>query len=156
MEINSIDSELIKKDIHNIIEIINKLEITLDKLQDISFNLSKMSALLEQRIVLQEDNLKEIHTVLEMRRVEHNNEIKDIHLRITAVNKELTEKIEESENKILSELKTLRNELITEKKGIGKRIFSLESWHYMLIGGSIVISFFLAKINLNKFFQLFF
>lgn len=71
-----------------------------------------------------------------MRRQEHNNNIKDVYNRINTVNKELTDKIENTERTILGEIKNLRDELSKNKEGIGDRLGKIETWKY---GVGIVI-----------------
>jgi hypothetical protein len=71
-----------------------------------------------------------------MRRQEQQNNIKDVYNRINTVNKELTDKIEDTERTILGEIKNLRDELSKNKEGIGDRLGKIETWKY---GVGIVI-----------------
>jgi hypothetical protein len=116
-----------------------------------------MVSLQEQRLENQERETKEIQTLIEMRRVEHNNDIKDLHSRITTVNRELSEKIEETEKAILAELLAFREEmkaeLKQEKKTVGDRIKEIEVWKYTVGGAIIAATWFLAKIDITKFFR---
>ena len=96
-----IEIELLKKDINIITTLCEKFDTTIDKMQEIASNLSRMISLQEQRIEMQDKATREMESVLEMRRVEHNNDIKELHSRITTVNKDLTTKIDETEKRIL-------------------------------------------------------
>lgn len=119
---NKIEIELLKKDVVTMTALLSKFDTALDKMQEIASSLSRMVSLQEQRIEVQETATKDLQSILEMRRIEHNNEIKDLHSRITTVNRELTEKIVETENKILTEIQALRTELKGESKGMGNRL----------------------------------
>jgi dsDNA-specific endonuclease/ATPase MutS2 len=121
-----VDIELLKKDVNIITNLCEKFDTTIDKMQEIASNLSRMVSLQEQRIETQEKITKKVQSVLEMRRQEHNEDIKELHSRITTVNRELSTKIEESETKILSELHCLKAELIREKKTFGSRLHEVE------------------------------
>ena len=99
-----VDIELLKKDVVTMSALLEKFDTTIDKMQEIASSLSRMVVLQEQRLDNQEKSTNEMQSVLEMRRIETNNNIKDIYNRINTVNKELTDKIEDSEKSILAEL----------------------------------------------------
>lgn len=151
---NRLEIELLKKDVITMSALLDKFDTSIDKMQEIASNLSKMVSLQEQRLEAQESATKEMQSVLEMRRIEHNAEIKDLHSRITTVNRELSEKIDETEKNILEEIKALRQELRSEDKSFGSRISSIEMWKYGLAMVVGFIAFLVAKnaINITKLF----
>jgi uncharacterized protein involved in exopolysaccharide biosynthesis len=129
---NRIEIELLKKDITTMAALLEKFDTTIDKMQEIASSLSKMVSLQEQRLETQEKITREVQELLEMRRQEHNNNIKDVYNRINTVNKELTDKIEDTEKTILQEIQKLRTELSKDKEGIGDRLGKIEMWKYGL------------------------
>jgi len=145
-----VEIELLKKDVVIISTLCEKFDKTIDKMQEIASNLSKMVSLQEQRLENQEENTKELENVLELRRLEHNNDIKELHSRITTVNRELTEKIEESEKTILAELECIKRELTKEKESIVARLGKIEIWKYSVVGGLMVITWLAARIDIVK------
>lgn len=151
---NKIEIELLKKDVTTMTALLEKFDTTIDKMQEIASSLSRMVSLQEQRIETQELATKEVQSILEMRRLEHNNDIKDLHSRITTVNRELTEKIEDTEKTILAELHKMRDELKGEDKNIGFRVNQIELWKYMVMGAVGVGVFLLTKaIDILKIFH---
>ena len=150
-----VDIELLKKDVVTMSALLEKFDTTIDKMQEIASSLSRMVSLQEQRLENQEKTTAEMQSVLEMRRIETNNNIKDIYNRINTVNKELTDKIEDTEKTILAELQKLRQEIQKEDTGISKRIGQIEMWKY---GAAAVITFLLFliannAINISKLFD---
>ena len=150
-----VDIELLKKDVITMSALLEKFDTTIDKMQEIASSLSRMVSLQEQRLENQEKTTAEMQSVLEMRRIETNNNIKDIYNRINTVNKELTDKIEDSEKSILAELKKLRDEIQKEDTGISKRLGQIEMWKY---GIAAIVSFLLFLIvnngiNITKLFE---
>jgi hypothetical protein len=114
-----------------------------------------MIALQEQRIESHERITSEVQGILEMRRQEHNSNIKDVYNRINTVNKELTDKIEDTERTILAELHKMREEIKGSEKGLGSRLGQIEMWKY---GIAAIISFLLFliannAINITKLFN---
>lgn len=155
---NKIAIELLKKDVTTMTVLLEKFDTTIEKMQEIAINLSKMVSLQEQRLESQEAATKEVQSIIEMRRIEHNNDIKEINARISSVNKELSEKIEETERLILSELKQIREEIKGSNAGstsLSDRIASIEAWKYMVGGALLVITYILGETDmLNNFFKL--
>ena len=148
-----IEIELLKKDVNIITTLCEKFDTTIDKMQEIASNLSRMISLQEQRIEMQDKATREMESVLEMRRVEHNNDIKELHSRITTVNRDLTTKIDETEKRILDEIHLLRDELSKDNDKMGKRIFDIETWKWMVMGGIFVVGWIASKILYGiKFF----
>lgn len=150
-----VDIELLKKDVVTMSSLLGKFDTTMDKMQEIASSLSRMVVLQEQRLDNQEKSTNEMQSVLEMRRIETNNNIKDIYNRINTVNKELTDKIEDSEKSILAELQKLREEIKKEDSGISKRLGQIEMWKY---GIAAIVSFLLFLIannavNITKLFN---
>jgi cysteinyl-tRNA synthetase len=142
--------ELLKKDVSVIANLCEKFDTTIDKMQEIASHLSKMISLQEQRLESQEESSKEMQSILEMRRLEHNNDIKELHSRITTVNRELSDKIEETEKAILAELHELRNELRSEKLSLGDRLKKIEVWKYTMVGGLMIVAYISAKVDIFK------
>jgi chromosome segregation ATPase len=135
-----LDVGLLKKDVETFTTIFNKLDVTIEKLQELSTNMTKMIT------VHQEKMDQELAKLIEQRRSEFQMDIKDLHSRITTVTRELTEKIEESEKGIKEEIKSLRD-CITQKeleknKSILDRLQSIESWKWKLTGAIVVLIWF--------------
>lgn len=153
---NRLEIELLKKDVVTMSALLTKFDTALDKMQEIASSLSKMVSLQEQRIEVQETATKELQSVLEMRRIEHNQEIKELHSRITTVNRDLSDKIDDTEKKILEEIQALRTELKGDNKGIGARLATIEMWKYGVAAVIAVLIFLIGKnaLNISKLFGL--
>jgi hypothetical protein len=152
---NRIEIELLKKDVTTMAALLNKFDTTIDKMQEIASSLSRMVSLQEQRIETQERITHEVQGILEMRRQEQQNNIKDVYNRINTVNKELTDKIEDTENKILEELKKIREDLTKKDEGFGTRLGQIETWKYGIAAIITFLLFLIANnaINITKLFD---
>jgi hypothetical protein len=151
---NRIEIELLKKDVTTMSALLEKFDTTIDKMQEIASSLSRMVSLQEQRLENQEKITSEVQSILEMRRLEHNNNIKDIYNRINTVNRELTDKIEETEKTILSELQAIRAKLDTDKQNLGTRLSNIEMWKYGIGAVIVVLAWIAGQTDiLSKFFN---
>ena len=145
---NRIEIELLKKDITTMAALLEKFDTTIDKMQEIASSLSRMVSLQEQRLETQEKITREVQELLEMRRQEHNNNIKDVYNRINTVNKELSDRIVDTEKTILGEIKKLREELSKDKEGIGDRLGKIEMWKYGVVLAIAIIAWIAGQIDL--------
>ncbi len=145
---NRIEIELLKKDVTTMAALLSKFDTTIDKMQEIASSLSRMVSLQEQRIETQERITQEVQGLLEMRRQEQQSNIKDVYNRINTVNKELTDKIEDVESKILDELKKIREDLTKKDEGISSRIGNIETWKYGIVLVAVVLAWIAGQANL--------
>ena len=151
---NKLEIELLKKDVVTMSALLTKIDTTIEKVQEIATSLSRMVSLQEQRLEAQESVSKEVQSTLELRRLEHNNDIKEIYSRINTVNQVLSDKIEETERTILSEIQELRRELKVEKSSLGNQLKSIEMWKWMVTGGVAIAAWVIAQaIDLTKIFH---
>jgi len=119
--------ESIRKDIESVNSINNRLDTAIDKLTDVSTSIKSMLAVHEEKIQQQEKLDEVIFTKLKDR----ENEIDNVY-------RDLQREINQTEKRLLVEIKSLRND-------IGSRVGVLEKWRWLIIGGSIVIGWVLSK-----------
>lgn len=111
------DVELLKKDFEQLSALIDRMDLMIEKLSEVSTGLNRILAVHDNRLSQQEEITKHIFELIEMRRresVESTKELKDMF------------------DKVTTEL----------KKGID----NLEKWRYYLIGMAIASGFLLSKL----------
>ena len=138
-----VEIELLKKDVSMIIKLCEKFDITIDKMQQVAQDISKIVYLQEKKFELQEQLNKEVDQVLEKQSKEHTADIK-----------ELNNRIERTENVILTEIKTLRNDIEDINSALNKKIEELNIWRYTVMGGVALIVFVIS--NFSDILKIFF
>ena len=133
---------LLEKDAKTGEQIHRRLEIAIDKLSDCAISLKGMLAQQEQKLTKAEQTDEDIFITLESRRKEWDNDLKELHSRITTNTKELRENQIKSENNMLNELRSMRQQL-SERVGV------LEKWRWLIIGGSIIIGLMMSNPSGN-------
>jgi len=123
---------LLEKDAESGALIHQRLEIAIEKLTDITISLKGMLVQQETKLAKAEETDNDIFITLESRRKEWDNDLKELHSRITTNSRELREHQIQSENKMLNELRNIRNQL-------DNRVAVLEKWRWIIVGGSIII-----------------
>ena len=119
--------EGLKKDVENVANLNSRLDLAIEKLTDVSTSIKQMLAVHEEKIQRQEQIDEVIFNKLKERADEIDNVYRD-----------LQREINQTEKRVLVEIKSLRND-------IGGRVGVLEKWRWLIIGGAIVIGWVLSK-----------
>jgi len=138
---------LLKKDAKTGELIHQRLEVAIEKLSDIGVSCKQMLSQQQTRLERAEQTDDDIFITLESRRKEWDNDLKELHSRVTTNTRELREHQVQSENKLLSEIRAMRNQL-SERVGV------LEKWRWIIIGGSIIVGLMMSNPD-NMIFDFF-
>ena len=137
---------LVKQDVSQIGQLFSKLETALDKITDVSNNISQILAVHEQRL---QDGEKEFETLRsDMNNAEDkfDNEVKDLHSRLTSNTREIENKMSKEIDKVLDSIKDLKDHLIDKNDKIEQRLTALERWRWILVGAMFVAVIFLPEL----------
>jgi len=116
----------LKKDIENTQNLNGRLDTAIEKLTDVSTSIKQMLAVHEEKIARQE----QIDEVIFDKLKERAGEIDTVH-------RELSKEIQHVEKRLLIEMKQI-------KLDIGSRVGILEKYRWVIMGGAIVIGWFIA------------
>ena len=98
--------ELVKKDIKLMSDIHARLDVTIDRLTEVSTSIKTMLAIHQQKIETSEKADSALFELIDKRRVEANTSIEDLHSRLSSVQRELREKMDSLEENLLNEFRT--------------------------------------------------
>ena len=129
---------LLEQDAKSAEQIHNKLEVAIEKLTEITISLKGMLVQQETKLAKAEETDNDIFITLESRQVKWDNDLKELHSRITTNSRELREHQIMSENKMLNELRNIRNQL-------DNRVAVLEEWRWIIVGGSIIVGLMISN-----------
>ena len=116
----------LKKDIENTQNLNGRLDTAIEKLTDVSTAIKSMLAVHEEKIARQE----QIDEVIFDKLKERAGEIDTVH-------RELSKEIQQVEKRLLIEMKQI-------KLDIGSRVGILEKYRWLIMGGAIVVGWFIA------------
>ena len=119
--------EGVKKDVENVSNLNTRLDTAIQKLTDVSTSIKSMLAVHEEKISRQE----QIDDIIFGKLKDRENEIDKVH-------RELTKEIQQTEKRLLLEIKQL-------KVDIGGRVGTLEKYKWLILGGAIVIGWILSS-----------
>ncbi len=152
------DIKVIANDLKQSNQIINKLDASIEKLTDISNNLTKLLTLQTQKIEQHDQVIKNILQETEKRKDFIDSRLTEVSHNFTELERNLTNRMDFDVKKILdSDIKKISDEakknfdaieaLIDENaKSRDKRIDKLEKLSYMMMGGGVVIGYLVSYL----------
>ena len=122
--------KILQKDLVTFQNILDRFDITINKLTEVSNNLNKVIAVQDSRIDTQE------------------KAIEIIHKRITDMKDEIHEELSDHYQVILEKIKELQVEQKIHADEMSKRVDALEKWRYIVMGGAVALGFLVSKVGM--------
>ena len=126
-----VDVEVLKKDVDVITNLCEKMDKVIEKL-------------VEHQDVL----INQIYNDMDKRKTDTNQDIRELDNKITTVNNDLTKKLEATQEKIMDEIKFLRNEIQEHNAKEDSELQKILKWKWTIAGGVIVLSWIFSNINI--------
>ena len=104
----------------------------------------KMDKVIEKLVDQHDKHLVKVYTTMEDRRLETESDIKEIHGRIDTV----LDKLQNSELRLMNELKSLRQEMQNHNAKEKESLDKLLQWKWMIAGGVIALSWLVSHMEL--------
>lgn len=146
---------LLQTDMTKVGMLVDRLDVTITKLSDISNNFSQMLAVHEAKITAHETTTKHVLDLIENRRNYVEKRLHATETKIMAGEKELIKRMDQQYDDIIHEIKTMRAELLDRSKEdqqsvadqiseVEKRMTLLERWQWKAAGAIGVFSLLFA------------
>lgn len=110
-----------------------RIETAIERLTEISADLSKMVAVHEHRITQQERTSTSLSQILEKRREEFDVKLGDVY-----------NTMREQDNEILNQIVDMKKETSEQFKKLNDKITQMERYVWMAIGGAFTVSMILS------------
>ena len=133
-----VDVEVLKTQISNITRLCEKMDTVIEKLVD---NHDRM--------------VNQIYEDMNKRKEDTVQDIKELHSRITTVDRNLSDKIELTERRIMEEIKDLHNTIQEHNQKEDDDLKKIFQWKWMSAGGVIVLAWIIANVRLDVLLKLF-
>jgi acetate kinase len=133
-----VDVEVLKSQVLTITQLCGKMDSVIEKLVD---NHDRM--------------VNQIYTDMEKRKADTNADIKELHSRITTISREVADKVELTERRIMDEIKSLREDIAEHNKKEDDDLRKILQWKWMVAGGVIVMAWVISNVNLAALSKVF-
>lgn len=142
------DIEVLKRDVQSINRVIEKLDLTIDKLAEVSNGLNRMLSVHEEQINRQHQTDKELYDLVEKRRQEAAEQYETLHVKMSAQKAELENQVDQVYEEIFKELREMRREQEEHHRYMAERISQLEKWKWFVVGASAAVTILLVESGL--------
>jgi acetate kinase len=133
-----VDVEVLKSQVLTITQLCGKMDSVIEKLVD---NHDRM--------------VNQIYTDMEKRKADTNADIKELHSRITTISREVADKVELTERRIMDEIKSLREDIAEHNKKEDDDLKKILQWKWMVAGGVVVLAWVISNVNLAALSKVF-
>lgn len=133
-----VDVEVLKTQVATITQLCTKMDNVIDKLVE---NHDRM--------------VNQIYTDMRTREEEKDNDVKELHSRINIVSKELSEKVELTERRIMDEIKAMRKDIADHNEKEDSELKKIWEFKWMAAGGIIAVAWLLSHVKLEALSKLF-
>jgi uncharacterized membrane protein len=133
-----VDVGVLKVKVSTLTDLCNKMDRVIEKLTDNQTTLTN-----------------QIYNDMDKRKEDTVSDIKELHSRITTVDRNLSDKIELTERRIMDEIKSLRDHITEHNNKEDEDMTKLSQWRWMIAGGVIVLAWVVSNIKLELLGKLF-
>ena len=132
----------IKADISAISAVVGRMDITIEKLTEVSANVSKILAVQTEKVEQTIKTQDRLADAIEKRRAEVNKDFEIIYTKMSS-----------DKDKIFDEIKMLREEQQKQHEAINSKMSNIEKMMWLYMGGFSVIVFIISQLpNIFKIF----
>lgn len=128
-----VDVGILKNQVATLTQLCNKMDTVIDRLME---NQNKMAS--------------DIYDDMDKRKQETVTDIKELHSRITTVDRNLTDKLELTERRIMDEIKSLHNTISKHNEKEDSELKKILQWKWMAAGGIVVLAWIFSHIKLEN------
>jgi len=139
----------------NTVELKIDVEVLKEKVEHITHLCSKMDQIIEKLVDNQDRIVTQIYNDMEQRKRDTVEDVKELHSRITTVDRNLSDKIELTERRIMDEIKSLRHAMDAHNKKEDEDLKKISQWKWMIAGGVVVLAWVISNVNMTVLAKLF-
>lgn len=146
----------LQKDMAQVGTLVDRLDVTIEKLTEVSSTVSQLLAVQGNRLEFQEKIQEKLQELVEKRRVETDTAINNVYMRIEKVESDLQEDISITHDKIIAKIEDMQrsgakqHEEISDK--MNERITKLEKWMWTVAGGCVVALWLVNNVDIVSVF----
>ena len=109
----------------------------------------KMDKVIEKLMEKQDNITNNLYDDINEKKQETQADIKELHSRITTVDRNLSDKLELTERRIMEEIKSLREDIAEHNKVEDKQINKILEWKWMAAGGIVTLAWLVSHIKVD-------
>lgn len=133
-----VDVEVLKQQVLTLTQLCNKMDTIIEKLIDNNDRLTT-----------------QIYQDMDKRKQDTVADIKELHSRITTVDRNVSDKIELTERRIMEEIKSLRDDIAEHNKKEDDELRKIMEWKWMAAGAIVVLAWIMSNVKIEMLSKIF-
>ena len=138
---------MLQRDVAQFNKLVDRIDTTIQKLTEVSSNVSKLLAVQDNRIMSQEKLTSQFERMFEKRKEETDDNVKQINDKIDTVESTLYKEVETNHDKVILKLESLSQEIKNQNTSTNDRISKIEKWMWTGAGILMVITILVDKVR---------
>jgi ribosomal protein S1 len=106
---------------------------------------NKLDTVIEKLVDQHDRHISKVYETMDKQRKEKDEDIAEIHQRVDAV----LVKLDESENRIMNEIKSLKDTMSKHAETSKSQYEQINKWKWTIVGGILVITWLFSKTNID-------
>jgi len=139
----------------DLVEIKVDVEVLKNQILTLTQLCGKMDSVIEKLVDNHERMGNQIYNDMEKRKSDTNADIKELHSRITTISRDVSDKVELTERRIMDEIKALREEIQEHNRKEDNELRKIMEWKWMAAGGIVVLAWVLSNIKIEHISKIF-
>jgi len=131
------------------------VEVLKTQISNITHLCEKMDTIIEKLVHNHDRMVNQIYEDMNKKKDDTVQDIKELHSRITTVDRNMTDKLELTERRIMDEIKSLRSTIDEHNKKEDEDLKKIFQWKWMVAGGVIVLAWIISNIKIEALLALF-
>lgn len=108
----------------------------------------KMDKVIDRLVDNHDKIVNQIYDDMQKREDSKDADVKEIHSRITTISRELSDKVELTERRIMEEIKSLRADIAEHNKKEDSELKKILEWKWMAAGGILMLAWIISHVKL--------
>jgi gas vesicle protein len=138
-----------------VVELKVDVEVLKTQVSNITHLCEKMDAVIEKLVTNHDRMVNQIYNDMNKREDDTTQDIKELNSRISTVDRNLSDKIELTERRIMEEIKALHSTISEHNKKEDEDLKKIFQWKWMVAGGVLVLAWIISNIKLEALLALF-
>jgi len=115
----------------------------------------KMDKVIDKLIENHDKVVNQIYTDMRNREEEKDKDVKELHIKINGVTKDLSDKVELTERRIMEKIEEIRKEIAAHNEKEDRELKKIWEFKWMAAGGIIAVAWLLSHVKLDALSKLF-
>jgi chromosome segregation ATPase len=139
----------------NVIQVKIDVEVLKTQVATLTQLCTKMDSVIDKLVENHDKVVNQIYTDMRQREEDKDADVKELHLKINGVTKDLSEKVELTERRIMDKIEELKKDIADHNRKEDDELKKIWEFKWMAAGGIIAVAWLLSHVKFEALSKLF-